>query len=205
VLYADRFDAELLDPFVLDTCVLAAGRARDTRRAAWEELLEEVGEDGGDLVAVVRAGEWEAPLRTEAEHLLLAALGDVPLIEVEAEGLPLSAVRAAEAAVREAAVRGAVEGEAAVRGAVEGGPTLGSPPVPADDALAAALFLAGVALRDADLPVPVPPVHAGRLLELLLEGGLEVDELPRVLPHLPVEPATVDAVVALAVADAPGL
>jgi hypothetical protein len=179
-LYADRFDAEVLDPFVLDTCVLAAVRARDTRRAAWEELLDEVGEDGSDLVAVVRAGEWEAPLRTEAEHLVLAALGDVPLIEVEAEGLPLSAVRAAEAAVREAAGNGPA-GE----------------PAP-DDALTSALFLATAAPRGADLPVPVPPADAGRLLDVLLAGGLEVEELPRVLPHLPVQAATVDAVVALA-------
>src|SRR4051812_25500551 len=96
VLYADRFDREVLEPFVLATCVLAAERARATRRAEWTELLDDLGEDGGDLVGVVRAGEWETSLRTEAEHLVLAALADVPLLEVEAEGLPLSLVRAAE-------------------------------------------------------------------------------------------------------------
>ena len=54
---------------------------------------------------MVAAGGWEAPLRTEAEHLVLAALGAVPLIEVEAEGLPLSLVRAAEAVTRGAVLR----------------------------------------------------------------------------------------------------
>ena len=97
VVYADRFDREVIEPFVLATCVLAAERARVTRRAEWGELLDDLGEDGRDLVGVVRAGEWEASLRTEAEHLVLAALADVPLLEVEAEGLPLSLVRAAAA------------------------------------------------------------------------------------------------------------
>ena len=102
-LIAEHFDREVIEPFVLDTCVLAAERARDTRAAAWAELLDELGEDGRDLVEVVRVAEWEAPLRIEAEHLVLAALGVVPLVEVEAEGLPLSLVRAAEAVTRAAA------------------------------------------------------------------------------------------------------
>src|SRR3954449_8922459 len=103
VLNAHRFDEELLVPFVQETCVRAADRARSTRPAAWAELADDVGEDEGDLAAVVRGGGWEAPLRIEAEHLVLAALGAVPLIEVEAEGLPLSLVRAAEAVARDAA------------------------------------------------------------------------------------------------------
>ncbi|MCU1605956.1 MAG: hypothetical protein JWP46_2421, partial [Modestobacter sp.] len=102
-VFAERFDAEVVEPFVLATCVLAAERARDTRRGAWAELLDDLGEDGSDLVEVVRAGEWEAPLRIDAEHLVLAALGGVPLVQVEAEGLPLSLVRAAEAVTRTAA------------------------------------------------------------------------------------------------------
>src|SRR3954468_1584984 len=53
--YADRLDHEVLDPFVLRTCVLAAERARDTRRRAWADLFEELGEDGSDLTDVVRA------------------------------------------------------------------------------------------------------------------------------------------------------
>ena len=78
----------------------AAERARSTRPEAWAELADDVGEDPDDLAEVVRGGGWEAPLRIDAEHLVLAALGDVPLIEVEAEGLPLSLVRAAEAVAR---------------------------------------------------------------------------------------------------------
>jgi hypothetical protein len=96
VLYAERFDREVVDPFVLATCVQAAERARATRPAEWAELLEDLGEDGADLTEVVRVGEWEAPLRIDAEHLVLAAVGAAPLVEVEAEGLPLSLVRAAD-------------------------------------------------------------------------------------------------------------
>ena len=170
-LYADRFDREVLDPFVLDTCVRAAERARATRRAAWAELLDDLGEDGRDLVGVVRAGEWEVPLRTEAEHLVLAALGDVPLLEVEAEGLPLSLVRAAEAVTREAAA---------------------PPPSGPEEApgLSGALFLARVALQEADVPAPVPEAQAPRLLAALRQQGLEDDEVAAVLPHLPVPPET---------------
>ncbi|WP_448628302.1 hypothetical protein [Geodermatophilus sp. URMC 64] len=168
--YVDRLDREVLDPFVRQTCVLAAERARATRRRAWTELLDELGEDGADLDEVVRAGDWETPLKIEAEHLLFAALGHVPLAEVEAEGLPLSVVRAAEAAARSAAPAPA--------------------PAPGDDDLTGALFLAEAALTASGLSLPVPPAEAGRLLELLLGEGLEPDEIPPLLDRLPVEPAT---------------
>jgi hypothetical protein len=174
---ADRFDTEVLHPFVHETCLLAAERARRTRPGAWAELADDVGEEEDDLADVVRAGGWEAPLRIDAEHLVLAALGGTPLIEVEAEGLPLSLVRAAEAVVRAAAEPPA--------------------PAPADDGLAGALFLAEAALAATDLPVPVPPDAAGRLLTELLAAGLEADEVVAVLPHLPVQPATADEVVAI--------
>jgi hypothetical protein len=164
-LHAERFEVDVLTPFVTDTCVRAAQRLQETDPSAWEELLDELGEDGDDLVAVVRAAEWEAPLRTEAEHLLLAAMGHVPLVQAEAEGLPLSLVRAAEAETR---------------AAVE--PSLEEPAAVADGAL----FLADVALREAALPVPVPPEQAGILLEALLQQGLEPEEVRAVLPHLPV-------------------
>jgi hypothetical protein len=177
VVYADRFDREVLEPFVLATCVLAAERARATRRAEWAELLDDLGEDGRDLVGVVRAGEWEASLRTEAEHLVLAALADMPLLEVEAEGLPLSLVRAAEALTREAATP--------------------PPPAPAgeDPAASGAVFLARAALTGLD--DPVPPAQADRVLAALLAEGIEPDELPAVLPHLPLAPGTAEAVLTL--------
>ncbi|SDX38984.1 hypothetical protein SAMN05660209_00367 [Geodermatophilus africanus] len=177
VLYADRFDREVLEPFVLATCVLAAERARATRRAEWAELLDDLGEDGRDLVGVVRAGEWEASLRTEAEHLVLAALADVPLLAVEAEGLPLSLVRAAEALTREAAA-----------------PLPAAPPGE-DPAASGAVFLARAAL--AELDEPVPPTAADRVLTALLAEGIEPEELPAVLPHLPLAPGTADAVLTL--------
>ena len=177
VLYADRFDREVLEPFVLATCVLAAERARATRRAEWTELLDDLGEDGRDLVGVVRAGEWETPLRTEAEHLVLAALADVPLLEVEAEGLPLSLVRAAEALTREAATAPP------------------SAPPGEDPAASGAVFLARAAV--ADLDEPVPPSQADRVLTALLAEGIEPEELPAVLPHLPLAPGTADAVLTL--------
>jgi hypothetical protein len=180
--YADRFDAEVLEPFVLDTCVLAASRARDARPAAWAELLDELGEDGQDLADVVRAGEWEAPLRIEAERWVLAALADVPLAQVEAEGLPLSVVRAAESAARSAAP---------------------APPAAAagrQEELSGALFLAEAALQAAGLPLPVPPAEADRLLAVLLDEGLEPDEIPDLLPHLPVDAATAVQVAAMVAA-----
>ena len=168
---ADRFDTEVLEPFVRDTCVAAAERARRTRPAAWRELLDELGEDDdSDLADVVRAGEWEAPLRTEAEQLVLAALAAMPLIEVEAEGLPLSLVRAAEAETRRAATPSPGTGE----------------PV----GLSGALFLARTAVQQAGLPSPVPEELAERLLDTLLAQGLEPGEIPGVMAHLPVAPAT---------------
>ncbi|HEV7871478.1 MAG TPA: hypothetical protein VGO95_09510 [Modestobacter sp.] len=188
-LIAEHFDREVVEPFVLDTCLRAAERARDTRAAAWAELLDELGEDGSDLVEVVRVGEWEAPLRIDAEHLVLSALGAVPLVEVEAEGLPLSLVRAAEAVTRAAAP---------------------PPAAPLDaerpDELAGALFLADAALNGSGLTLPVPLDQADRLLDLLLAEGLLPEEVPALLAHLPVEPATAAEVRAtIATLGGPGL
>ena len=178
-LVAEHFDREVVEPFVLDTCV---------RAAVWAELLDELGEDGSDLVEVVRVGEWEAPLRIDAEHLVLAALGAVPLVEVEAEGLPLSLVRAAEAVTRAAAP---------------------PPPRPAEpgrpDELAGALFLAEAVLQDSGLVLPVPLAQADRLLELLLAEGLLPEEVPALLAHLPVEPRTAAEVRATIAASGPGV
>ena len=180
-LYADAFDDEVLDGFVRETCVLAAERLRKIRPAAWRALLDDLGEDEtADLADIVRAGEWEAPLRIDAEHLVLAGLGSAPLLEVEAEGLPLSAVRAAEAVTRAA--------EAATRTAT---------PAAAADQLDGAVFLAEAGVRDAGLSVPVPPAQAGRLLAVLLEQGLEPEEVGPVLARLPVEPDAAEKVLAL--------
>jgi hypothetical protein len=177
VLQGQRFDDEVLHPFVHETCVRAAERARTRRPEAWAELADEVGEDAADLSGVVRGGGWEAPLRTDAEHLVLAALGSVPLIEVEAEGLPLSLVRAAEAVAR---------------GAAEPG----RPPA-ADDDLAASLFLADAAVAATGAPTPVAPEAAEQLVEQLLGHGLEPDDVVAVLPQLPLQPETADTVVAI--------
>lgn len=182
-LHADRFELEVLAPFVTETCVVAAGRARSADPQGWEELLDELGEDGEDLPAVVRAAEWEAPLRIEAEQLLLAALGHVPLVEVEAEGLPLSLVRAAEDELRRAAPSPA-------------------PPAAQDD-LAGALFLAEVALSEAGLPVPVPPDAAVPLLTALQEQGLEPQEVLSLLPHLPLTADAADVLVQVLREDRP--
>jgi hypothetical protein len=176
VLEAHRFDEELLQPFVQETCVRAGERARSTRPEDWAELAEDVGENADDVAEVVRGGGWEAPLRIDAEHLVLAALGAVPLIEVEAEGLPLSLVRAAEAATHAAA------------------PTR---PPPAEADLAGSLFLAEAAVTAAGAPLPVAPDAAERLVEQLLAHGLEPDEVLAVLPHLPVRVETADTVVAI--------
>ncbi len=174
---ADRFDVEVLHPFVHETCRAAAERARRTRPEAWAELADDVGEDPADLDDVVRAGGWEAPLRIDAEHLVLAALRDVPLIEVEAEGLPLSLVRAAEAVARSAAAPAG--------------------PDPADDDLAGSLFLARAAVTATGAPLPLGPDTAERLVAELLAHGLEADEVAGLLPHLPVQPATAEEVVAI--------
>lgn len=176
-LHADRFDAEVLTPFVLQTCVEAVQHVRRTAPEALEELFFDLGEDGHDVVAVVRAAEWEAPLTTEAEQLVLAALGDLPLLEVEIEGLPLSLVRAAESLARAAA------------------PPADDPvPRPLGDPLAGAVFLAEEALQAAGFPQPVPSSYAEELVEVLLEEGLQPDELPQILLRLPVEPDTADDV-----------
>ncbi|MGY1848262.1 MULTISPECIES: hypothetical protein [unclassified Blastococcus] len=175
-LVAERFDDEVLLPFVAETCRVAGERARATRQAEWAELAEDLGEDPADVADVVRAGGWDAPLRIDAEHLVLAALRDVPLIEVEAEGLPLSLVRAAEAATRSAAVPEPV-------------------PVP-DESLAGALFLARAALEASGCTVPVPPEEADLLLAALGDTGLEAGEVPSVLVHLPVEEGTITRIAA---------
>jgi hypothetical protein len=177
VVRADRFDEEVLHPFVHETCLRAAERAERTRPEAWAELADDVGEEPGDRAEVVRAGGWEAPLRIDAEHLVLAALGAMPLIEVEAEGLPLSLVRAAEAVARGAATPSA--------------------PDPADDDLAGSLFLAQAAVTATGAPVPLEPAAAERLVEELLAHGLEPEDVAGLLPHLPVQPATAEEVVAI--------
>ena len=176
-LYVEGFDEQVLAPFVLDTCVRAAERAQEVEPQAWSDLLDDLGEDDPELVEVVRVAEWEAPLRLEAELLVLAALGDVPLVEVEAEGLPLSLVRAAEAELRDAV-------------------GVDAPAGPADEELAGALFLADAALRSSDLTVPVPPTQAPVLLEVLLAAGIEPVEVLSLLPHLPVHQDTADQVAA---------
>jgi hypothetical protein len=99
----------------------------------------------------------------------------VPLAEVEAEGLPLSVVRAAEAATRSAVPE----------------------PMAHDAGDPGALFLAEAALEASGLPLPVPPTEAERLLELLLGEGLEADEIPALLGALPVAPATAVQVAAM--------
>jgi hypothetical protein len=177
VLQSHRFDEELLHPFVRETCVRAAERARSARPEAWAELADDVGEDERDLADVVRSGGWEAPLRIDAEHLVLAALGAVPLIEVEAEGLPLSLVRAAEVATRGKSV-----------------PERTAVP---DDDLAASLFLAEAAVTATGAALPVAPDAAERLVEQLLAHGLEPDDVVAVLPQLPVQPETAATVVAI--------
>jgi len=58
------------------------------------------------------------------------------------------------------------------------------------------MFLADVALTSVGLPTPVPPDRSGDLLDVLLEEGLEPEEVLAVLPHLPVQADTADAVAA---------
>jgi hypothetical protein len=164
-LYAEKLDEDLLTPFVVDTGDRALQQLRDSDPQQWAELLDEVGEDGTDPAAVVRALEWDELLRTDAEDLVLGALGEVPLLEVEREGVPLSVVRAAERLTQDAV---ALPSEADQE---------------PDEAV---MFLAAAAIERAGLPRPVPPEHADRLLETLLSEGLEPDELRHALPHLPV-------------------
>ena len=155
-LYADRFDREVVAPFVRETCVLAAQRARERRPEAWARLADELAEDPADLEAVVRAGDWEAPVGMDADVLVLSALGSVPLVEVEAEGLPLSLVGAAEDELRRAAPTEAT------------GPSAND-----EEELAGALYLARSAVESAEMPLPVPPSHGNDLLDLLLDQELE--------------------------------
>jgi hypothetical protein len=176
-LLADRYDAEVLGPFVEATCAAVASRAQQQEPGAWAELLDELGEDGTDPAAVARAAEWDSALRTAAEELALTALGDVPLAEVEQEGLPLSVVGAAAAVTRSTAPQVPAEDRAA----------------PDDDDLAGALFLAEHAL--ADLPQPVPPTHADDVRRALAQIGVQPDEALRLLSVLPL---TTDAAEELA-------
>lgn len=182
--WADRYDVEVLEPFVLGTCEAVGQRARADHPGLWQELLDELGDDGTDLREVARTLEWDTRLRLEAEQLALAALADLPLVEVEAEGLPLSVVRAAEATLRERSPGAVPEPE----------------PV-ADDDLAGALFLAERALADAGLPVPVPVERARDVLALLAETGVEPEEVPRLVDRLPLRAETAEEVARLADAD----
>ena len=166
-VHADRFETEVLDGFVLETAVRAAERVRETDPDDWAELLEELGED---LPAVVRALEWDVTLRADAEQLVLAALGAVPLVEVESEGAPLAVVRAAE------------------RLAAEVVPAERDEPEPD----AGVMFLAEAAVRRLD--APVPPTRAGELLQALRGEGLEPEEIRAALPHLPVLADTAERV-----------
>src|SRR5919202_1238831 len=59
-LLADRFDEEVLEPFVLETCVLAVRRARQARPALWRFLLDELGELGEDDADPTDAGSADA-------------------------------------------------------------------------------------------------------------------------------------------------
>jgi hypothetical protein len=172
-VHADRFDDEVLAPFSLETGVRAAERLRDVDADDWAELLDELGEDGSDLPAVVRALEWDVTLKAHAEQLVLDALGAMPLMEVEAEGTPLAVVRAAER--------------------VAGDAVRAEEPEP-EDPDPGALFLAESALEQAGLPRPVPPQEAARLLAVLRAEGLEPDEVRVVLPHLPVLADTAERV-----------
>ncbi len=174
--YAELLDEQVLAPFALETCRLAAARAQRDSPHLWQDLVDDLGEDEADVDAVVRGADWEPTVRGDAEQLVLDALGPVPLAEVEAEGLPLALVRAAEAQARAAAPQPAPD-----------------PEVP-DDELAGALFLAEAAVRDSGLPLPVPPEHADALLDTLAAEGLEPEELPLVLPHLPVRAETAEEV-----------
>lgn len=179
-LYAEVLEQQVLVPFVLETCLAALQTAARTSSDALAEVLEELGDHGSDPAEVVRAADWEPALRIEAEQLVLAALGDQQLADVEAEGLPLSLVHAAEGLTRDAAPRPA-----------DDGPTGG------EEQLAGALFLADAALRAAGLPQPVTSEDASALLDALRAEGLEDDEILAVLDRLPVTADAVEAVAAM--------
>jgi len=172
-LYADQLDLQVLTRFAEETGVRALEDLQAHDPEQYAELLDELGEDGTDLPALVRSLEWLVTLRTEGEELVLAALGDLPLLAVEREGVPLSVVRAAERLTRDAA-----------------------PPesAPADEPDEAVIFLAHAAIGRAGLSTPVPPEQARALLVALLEEGLEADEVRRALDHLPVLADTAEQV-----------
>ena len=174
--YADRFEADVLEPFVREACASVAHRARTAHPRAWQELLDELGDDGDDVLEVARAAEWDSRLRVEAEQLLAAALGDVPLVAVEAEGLSLSVVRAAEAEARRSSPES-------------------PPPPPRDDDLAGAVFLVEDGIRSAGLPVPVPADRAPDVLQVLQRCGIEADEVVRLVRLLPLDEATTREIV----------
>jgi hypothetical protein len=97
-------------------------------------------------------------------------------MDVEAEGLPLSLVRAAEEEVRRAAP-----------------PVAAEPAAAEQDELVGALFLARSAVEAAQLPLPVPPSHSSDLLDLLLGQELEPAEILQLLPSLPVQQDTIES------------
>lgn len=179
-IYADHLERDVLRPFSVRTCINAIEQARKTRPRVWADLMDDLGledDEDVDVEELVRSGEWAVALLVEAEQLVLAALGDIALIDVELEGAPLALVRSAEAI------------------------TVAAAPLPPDlpsgvddDDLAGALFLADAALRAAALTVPVPPVQAVELLQVLTDEGLQPDEIVRLLPELPVLQETIELV-----------
>lgn len=198
-LHLDRLVREVLAPFALDTCLAALDRTREGDPDTWSEIVgdlasgpvEESLEDADgvgsfpgtsgwkdaavDLTELVRSAEWEVPLLADAELLVISGLGRASLHEVEAEGLPLSLVRAAEAELRRA-----VEDAAEVQHR--------------SDELAGAVFLAEIALRQGGFELPVPPSESQHMLDALLAEGLVDEEVLAVLPHLAVEEATTGTV-----------
>lgn len=179
-VYGELLEQQVVRPFVLDTCVAALETAARTHPGELADVLDDLGEHDSDPTEVVRAGDWEAALRIDAEHLVVAALGDQQLTDVEAEGLPLSLVRAAESLTRGAA------------------PTMAEDdPSSGREELAGALFLAEAALRAADLAEPVTVAQAPALVEVLRGEGLEDDEILAMLERLPVTPDAAEAVVGL--------
>jgi hypothetical protein len=173
-LYVELLDDEVLRGFARATGVLALEGLREAAPDDMAELLDDAGSDGKDLAAVVRILEWEEVLRADAEELVLAALGDAPLLDVETEGAPLSVVTAAERLTAQAAAPTAEES--------------GSDP---DEGV---MFLAEAAIDRSGLQRPVPPDAARPLLVALLQEGLELDEIRQALPHLPVLADTADVV-----------
>lgn len=183
--HAERLEEQVIAPFALDVALDAAARVRSGHPQMWAELVDEVGED--DVSEMVAVAEWHVPVRLDAEHLVVAALGPVPLIEVEAEGLPLSLVRAAEEQLQQATIapdeRGGV-------GQLDVAPEL-----------TGALFLAEAALQAAvgagDIIVPVAPDAADVVARILGEQDLEPQEAEALLAVLPVHADTAEVVLRL--------